>query len=127
VDHPFVLARRSAVRVVDVIVQVVPDITGVSSRLILNALCDGERDPEVLADLAKKKLRAKILQLREAVPGRFNEHHAVLLRELFAHIDYLARRVDPPTTATTTRPPARTARTQSHRRTRGRLPRRPPR
>ncbi len=69
---------------------VVSDITGVSSRLILNALCDGERDPEVLADLAKKKLRAKIPQLREAVPGRFNEHHAVLLRELLAHIDYLA-------------------------------------
>ena len=69
---------------------VVSDITGVSSRLILNALCDGERDPEVLADLAKKKLRAKIPQLREAVPGRFNEHHAVLLGELLAHIDYLA-------------------------------------
>ena len=39
---------------------VVSDITGVSSRLILNALCDGERDPEVLADLAKMKLRRKI-------------------------------------------------------------------
>jgi transposase len=69
---------------------VVSDITGVSSRLILNALCEGERDPEVLADLAKKKLRAKIPQLREAVPGRFNQHHAVLLDELLAHIDYLA-------------------------------------
>jgi transposase len=69
---------------------VVSDITGVSSRLILNALCDGERDPEVLADLAKMKLRRKIPQLREAVPGRFNEHHAILVRELLAHIDYLA-------------------------------------
>jgi len=61
----------------------------VSSRLILNALCDGERDPDVLADLARRKLRAKIPSLREAVPGRFSEHHALLVRELLAHIDYL--------------------------------------
>lgn len=70
---------------------VVSDINGVTSRLILEALCDGERDPDVLADLAKRKLRRKIPQLRQAVPGRFNEHHAVLVRELLAHIDYLAR------------------------------------
>ena len=68
---------------------VVSDINGVSARLILNALCDGERDPDVLADLAKRKLRRKIPQLREAVPGRFNDHHALLVRELLAHIDYL--------------------------------------
>lgn len=69
---------------------VVSNIIGVSSRLILEALCEGERDPEVLADLAKMKLRRKIPQLREAVPGRFNQHHALLVRELLAHIDYLA-------------------------------------
>ena len=69
---------------------VVSDINGVTARLILNALCDGERDPERLADLAKRKLRRKIPQLREAVPGRFSEHHAILVRELLAHIDYLA-------------------------------------
>jgi transposase len=69
---------------------VVSNIIGVSARLILEAMCDGERDSEVLADLAQKKLRAKIPQLREAVPGRFNEHHALLVRELLAHIDYLA-------------------------------------
>jgi transposase len=68
---------------------VVSDINGVSARLILNALCDGERDPDVLAELAQRRLRAKIPQLREAVPGRFNDHHAVLVRELLAHIDYL--------------------------------------
>jgi transposase len=68
---------------------VVSDINGVSARLILTALCDGERDPEVLADLAKKRLRVKIPQLRQAVPGRFSEHHALLVRELLAHIDYL--------------------------------------
>ena len=68
---------------------VVSDINGVSSRLILKALCDGERDPDVLAEMAKRRLRVKIPDLREAVPGRFNEHHAILVRELLAHIDYL--------------------------------------
>ena len=75
----------------------VSNIDGVSSRLILNALCDGEGDPEVLADHAKLALRRRIPQLREAVPGRFNEHHAILLGELLAHLDYLAdlqRRLD---------------------------------
>ena len=68
---------------------VVSDINGVSARLMLNALCDGERDPDVLADLAKRRLRSKIPQLREAVPGRFNSHHGLLVRELLDHIDYL--------------------------------------
>jgi transposase len=44
----------------------------------------------VLADMAKRTLRKKIPSLREAVPGRFNEHHAVLVRELLDHIDYLS-------------------------------------
>ncbi len=80
---------------------VVSDINGVSARLILDALCNGERDPDTLADLAKRKLRRKIPLLREAVPGRFNDHHALLVRELLDHIDYLTavetrldRRVD---------------------------------
>ena len=76
---------------------VVTDINGVSARLILQALCDGERDPDVLAEMAKRRLRAKIPDLREAVPGRFNEHHAILVRELLAHIDFLTgteRRLD---------------------------------
>jgi transposase len=69
---------------------VVSNIMGVSARLILDALCAGERDPIVLAEMAKKRLRVKIPQLREAVPGRFNDHHALLVGELLAHIDYLA-------------------------------------
>jgi hypothetical protein len=34
------------------------------------ALLDGERDPEVLAELARGKLRAKLPQLRQALVGR---------------------------------------------------------
>jgi transposase len=68
---------------------VVADINGLTARLILDALCAGERDRDVLAGLAKGRLRSKADLLREAVPGRFNDHHALLVRELLAHIDYL--------------------------------------
>lgn len=57
--------------------------------MILNALCDGERDPEVLAAMAKGRLKVKIGLLRQCVPGRFNDFHAIMTRELLAHIDYL--------------------------------------
>jgi transposase len=55
---------------------VASDITCVSGRLMLQALIDGQRDPAVLADLAKRRLRAKIPELTEALTGRFSEHHA---------------------------------------------------
>ena len=59
---------------------VASDITGVSGRLMLQALIDGPRDPAVLADLAKRRLRVKIPELTEALTGRFSEHHAFLAR-----------------------------------------------
>jgi transposase len=49
----------------------------------------GTRDPEALADLARGKLRAKIPQLRDALTGRFSDHHALVVGELLAHLDYL--------------------------------------
>jgi len=68
---------------------VVTDTLGVTGRLILDALCDGERDPEVLAAMAKGRLKVKIGFLRQCVPGRFNSFHAAMTRELLAHIDYI--------------------------------------
>ncbi len=65
---------------------VASDITGVSGRLMLAALIDGQRDPAVLADLAKRRLRSKIPALTEALTGRFNEHHAFLAR---VHLDLI--------------------------------------
>jgi transposase len=61
----------------------------VSGRAMIDALIAGERDPEVLADLAKKKMRVKIPQLRRALVGRFGEHHAAMLRLHLDHIDHL--------------------------------------
>ena len=65
---------------------VASDISGVSSRLMLAALIDGERDPAVLAELAKRRLRAKIPELVEALTGRFGEHHAFLAK---VHLDLI--------------------------------------
>jgi hypothetical protein len=54
-------------------------VLGVSGRAILKALVAGERDPQVLAELAKGKLRNKLPQLRQALRGRFGEHHGLLV------------------------------------------------
>jgi transposase len=68
---------------------VASDVLGVSGRLMLKALVAGERDPEVLADLAKRRLRSKIPELREALRGRFRDHHALLVRLSLDHIEQL--------------------------------------
>jgi transposase len=62
---------------------------GKSGRAMIDALVAGERDPLVLAELAKKRLRAKIPDLQRALVGRFGEHHAAMLRLHLAHIDHL--------------------------------------
>ena len=56
---------------------------------MINALIAGERDPVVLADLAKKRLRLKTVELRRALVGRFGEHHASMLRLHLTHIDHI--------------------------------------
>jgi transposase len=66
---------------------------GASGKAMLEALVAGTRDPEALADLARGKLRAKIPQLRDALTGRFSDHHALVVGELLAHLDYLEEAV----------------------------------
>ncbi|MFI8875170.1 IS110 family RNA-guided transposase [Streptomyces sp. NPDC055243] len=66
---------------------VVTDILGVSGRDMLEALIGGERDPQALAELAKRRLRLKIPALVEALTGRFGDHHAFLARAMLDRID----------------------------------------
>src|SRR4029077_6533691 len=61
--------------------------TGVSGRAMLEALIAGQRDPAVIADLAKRTLRRKIPDLTEALVGRFTEHHAFMARLFLDRID----------------------------------------
>src|SRR3954463_13657704 len=66
---------------------VVSDLFGVSGRAILAALIAGERDPVVLADLARVSLRSKTVRLTEALTGRFTDHHAFLLAQMLQRVD----------------------------------------
>lgn len=67
---------------------VVSNLTGVSSRAMLEALVGGERDPEVLAQYAQKSMRSKIPELVEALTGRFGEHQAFMVRVHLDQIDH---------------------------------------
>ncbi len=66
---------------------VVSDIFGVSGREMLAALLAGQRQPAVLAQPARTRMRAKIPLLEEAFVGRFTDHHAFLLHTMLARID----------------------------------------
>jgi transposase len=68
---------------------VASSVLGASGRAMLTALTSGTHDPEVLAELAKGSLRRKLPALREALEGRFGSHHALMVGEILAHIDYL--------------------------------------
>ena len=68
---------------------VATDILGVSGRAMLNALVTGTTDPKLLADLARVVLRKKLPALRQALTGRFRQHHAFLVGQILAHLDYL--------------------------------------
>jgi transposase len=73
---------------------VATDILGVSGRAMLDALCSGTTDPELLADLAKGRLRKKIPALREALEGRFDAQHALLIGAILAHLDFLDEQIE---------------------------------
>lgn len=66
---------------------VASDIFGVSGRAMLDALIAGQRDPKILAQLARTRMRTKLRDLEEAFVGRFSDHHAFLLARMLAHID----------------------------------------
>ena len=66
---------------------VASDIFGVSGRQMLTALIGGERDPKVLAQMARAAMRGKITALQEAFTGYFTDHHAYLLQQMMARVD----------------------------------------
>jgi transposase len=68
---------------------VVSDLTGKSAGLMIEALIDGERRGQVLADLAIGRMRTagKLADLSQALVGRFTDHHAALCR---LHLDRIA-------------------------------------
>jgi transposase len=68
---------------------VLTDVMGVSGRSMLTALVQGTTDPAVIAELARGRLRKKLPELRRALAGRFRRHHAFLVEQILAKIDFL--------------------------------------
>ena len=74
---------------------VITDIHGVSGRDMLESIIAGERDPKVLAQKARTRMRGKITQLEEALDCTFfTEQHAFVLNMMLANIDYLTAQID---------------------------------
>ena len=72
---------------------VASDILGASGRAMLGALIQGTTDPELLAELAKGRMRQKIPALRQALEGRFDQLHAVWVGAILAHVDFLDEQI----------------------------------
>lgn len=72
---------------------VASDVLGVSGRAMLEAIVAGEEDAERLAEMARRRLRQKIPELRAALTGRIREHHRFLLRQLLDHLKFLERKI----------------------------------
>jgi transposase len=73
---------------------VASDVMGASGRDMLKAIINGERDPIVLADLARQRLREKIPQLQEALFGEIEDHHRFLLGLLMGQVEFLEGQID---------------------------------
>jgi transposase len=68
---------------------VATDVMGKSGRAILDALVDGNRSPEQMAELVHRRMEAKKPRLREALVGRVTDHHRFMLRQLLRQADDL--------------------------------------
>jgi transposase len=74
---------------------VISDIHGVSGRAMLEAIIAGERNPKVLAQLARGSMRGKIARLEEALDCSFlTEQHAAVPSMMLATIDYYTAQID---------------------------------
>jgi transposase len=72
---------------------VATDILGVSGRLMIRQLIDGEANPEMLAQLAKKQLRKKMELLRRSLNGLIGSHQRFMLKSQLNHIEYLENQI----------------------------------
>src|SRR5258708_21177277 len=72
---------------------VATDITGKSGRAILQALLEGEQNPQTLADLARGRMKEKREQLAQALQGTLTDHHRFLLASQLRQLDFLTVQV----------------------------------
>ena len=72
---------------------VASNLLGVSGRAMIRAMIKGETDPEVLANLARRRLRGKIPELRAALDGRLNDHYRFLMRQHWDLLETLEKQI----------------------------------
>ena len=72
---------------------VASDWLGVSGRIILNQMLDGEADPEKLAHLCRGRLREKIPAMQLALEGRMTQHHRWMLRLQREQLEFLEAQI----------------------------------
>jgi transposase len=68
-------------------------LTTISAQDMIKAMIAGQRDPRVLADLARTAMRARREELAEALDGMFDDHHGELAGLLLDHIGFLDQRI----------------------------------
>jgi len=73
---------------------VVSDVLGVSARDMLDAIADGEEDPEKLANFARRTMKKKKEELALALKGYINSHQRLMLKTILKHIDFLTEQIE---------------------------------
>jgi transposase len=73
---------------------VVTDVMGVSAKAMLSELAAGATDPQVLAELAKGRLRNKKQALEAALTGTVGKHQRFILAQQLSHIDFLDEQIE---------------------------------
>ena len=72
---------------------VATDVFGVSGRLMLEALIEGEATEKEMAEMAKGRMRSKIPELEKALTGIVSDHHRFMLAQQLTHIDFLDEQI----------------------------------
>jgi transposase len=68
---------------------VASNVLGKSGRAMLEAILGEHQDPQILAELARGRLRSKLPALQQALEGRVQPYHRLLITRILAHIDFL--------------------------------------
>ncbi|QIZ09380.1 IS110 family transposase [Priestia megaterium] len=73
---------------------VVSDVLGVSARDMLDAIAEGEEDPEKLANFARRSMKKKKDELELALKGHIQSHQRLMLKTILRHIDFLTEEIE---------------------------------
>lgn len=68
---------------------VASDVLGKSGRAMIEAMIAGEENPELLSELAQRRLKNKKADLQRALKGLMGNHQKLMLAAQLRHIDYL--------------------------------------